>query len=394
MLTQMFTHHATPRQTAPSCQLFASHPSSIKLAFQNSYPSPSDATGDKMAMKRVSFMGIAQRPMQSHPHPPRPISLVDLRQLSVRQLEPLLQEESRFWRDELRWDYRNSIDLIRRFVDARSLAGAAILENSQVAGYAFYVIEDYKGLIGGLFVSPRYDQLKFAAELLADVLTTLRAVPQISRIEAQLIPFGCPLDAALAEQGFRLFARNFMLLDFTAEGADLTDAAAGPVPERAGPGPGLFLERWEHAYFDAASRLIQLAYANHVDGEINDQYRTQLGALKFLKNIVVLPGCGQFLPDASFVLRPPHSPELTGLVLTSTVSPGVAHTTQICVMPGYQGHGLGRRLLEASIQALRASRYSALSLTVTAGNTRACQLYERMGFRTIKSFSAGVSHTR
>jgi len=330
--------------------------------------------------------------MQSHPHPPRSISIVDLRQLSVRQLEPLLQEESRFWRDELRWDYRNSIDLIRRFVDARSLAGAAILENGQVAGYVFYVIEDYKGLIGGLFVSPRYDQLKFTSELLADVLTTLRAVPQISRIEAQLMPFGCSLDAAMAEQGFRLFSRNFMMLDFTAEGANLAEAAAGPIPERAGP--GLFLERWEHAHFDAASRLIQLAYANHVDGEINDQYRTQLGALKFLKNIVVLPGCGQFLPDASFVLRAPHSPELTGLVLTSTVSPGVAHTTQICVMPGYQGHGLGRRLLEASIQALRANRYSALSLTVTAGNARACQLYERMGFRAIKSFSAGVCHTR
>jgi len=63
-------------------------------------------------------------------------------------------------------------------------------------------------------------------------------------------------------------------------------------------------------------------------------------------------------------------------------------------MPGYQGHGLGRRLLDASIQTLGARHYSALSLTVTAGNARACRLYERMGFRTIKTFSAGVSHTR
>jgi ribosomal protein S18 acetylase RimI-like enzyme len=332
-------------------------------------------------------MGIAQRPMQAHSQPSHSISIVDLRQISVRQLEPLLQEESRFWRDELRWDYRNSIDLIRRFVDARSLAGAAILDNGHPAGYAFYVIEEYKGLIGGLFVSPHYDQLKFAGELLADILATLRALPHISRIEAQLMPFGSPLDSALAEQDFRLFPRNFMILDFPDEGAQIADAPAAP-------GSGLLLERWEHRYFESASRLIQLAYANHVDGEINDQYRTLSGALKFLKNIVVLPGCGQFLPDASFVLRAPHTPELTGVVLTSTVSPGVAHTTQICVMPGYQGHGLGRRLLDASIQALRARRYSALSLTVTAGNTRACHLYERMGFRTIKSFSAGVTHTR
>src|ERR1035438_6293131 len=41
------------------------------------------------------------------------------------------------------------------------------------------------------------------------------------------------------------------------------------------------------------------------------------GALKFLKNIVILPGCGQFLAPASFVLRAPHSHELVGVVLTS-----------------------------------------------------------------------------
>jgi len=42
--------------------------------------------------------------------------------------------------------------------------------------------------------------------------------------------------------------------------------------------------------------LIYLSYANHVDGVINDQYRSRLGALKFLKNIILLPGCGQFVP--------------------------------------------------------------------------------------------------
>jgi ribosomal protein S18 acetylase RimI-like enzyme len=328
--------------------------------------------------------------MQTHPQQSRAMSIVDLRQLNVRQLEPLLQEESRFWREELRWDYRNSIDLIRRFVDARSLAGSAILENGQAAGYAFYVIEDCKGLIGGLFVSPRYDQLKLASELLADVPATLRALPHISRIEVQLMPFGSPLDSVLAGQGFRLFPRNFMMLDFPPDDSPLSYADAA----RTTAASALLLERWDHRFFDAASRLIQLAYANHVDGEINDQYRTQSGALKFLKNIIVLPGCGQFLPEASFVLRLPHTPELTGIVLTSTVSPGVAHTTQICVMPGYQGHGLGRLLLDASIQALRARSYSALSLTVTAANSRACLLYEHMGFRTIKSFSAGVWYAR
>jgi ribosomal protein S18 acetylase RimI-like enzyme len=315
------------------------------------------------------------------------MAIVDLRQLTARQIEPLLQEEARFWRDELHWDYRNSIEVIRRFVDARSLAGAAVLENGEPAGYTFYVIEEHKGLIGGLYVSQRFPQADIAKQLLGDVLGTLRALPQISRIEAQLMPFGCPLDPALAFHGFRISTRNFMLLDMEGDAPKRLGGASIPGD---GSSAGLVLERWEQRHLGASARLIQLAYANHVDGEINDQYRSESGAAKFLKNIIVLPGCGQFYPEASFVLHAPHTNELTGIILTSTVAPGVAHTTQICVMPGYQGHGLGSRLLTASIQALVAHRYTALSLTVTESNRQAARLYEQFGFRTVKTFAAGV----
>lgn len=323
------------------------------------------------------------------------MAIVDLRQMNARQLEPLLQEEARFWREELHWDYRNSIEVIRRFVDARSLAGAAVLENGEPAGYTFYVIEEHKGLVGGLYVSQRFPQEELAKQLLGDVLGTLRALPQISRIEAQLMPFGCPLDPALAFHGFRISTRNFMLLDLKDAAANHTGGASASAPHARGAagdgiGAGFVLERWEQRHLNASARLIQLAYANHVDGEINDQYRSESGALKFLKNIIVLPGCGLFYPEASFVLRAPYTTELAGIVLTSTVAPGVAHTTQICVMPGYQSHGLGSRMLTASIQALVAHRYTALSLTVTASNRQAARLYEQFGFRTVKTFAAGV----
>jgi ribosomal protein S18 acetylase RimI-like enzyme len=105
---------------------------------------------------------------------------------------------------------------------------------------------------------------------------------------------------------------------------------------------------------------------------------------------VLLPGCGQFQPAASFVLRHPGSDDLVGAVLTSEVAPGVGHTTQLCVQPGFQGHGLGRILMQASAEALRALKYNELTLTVTSENHTAVHLYERLGFSTIKSFTAGV----
>jgi ribosomal protein S18 acetylase RimI-like enzyme len=310
--------------------------------------------------------------------------IVDLRQLNSRQMEPLLAEEARHWREELRWDYRTSLDLIKKFVDARSLAGCAALEEGRPVGYAFYVLEEHKGLLGGLYVSPSIEQESVARGLLVSALETLRGIPRIERIEAQLVPFGCEFDQALDGQGFRLYPRQFMLLEF---GSDRPVASPGSAPVSVS---GLALENWNDRLFTPCARLIQLAYANHMDGEINDQYRSEVGALKFLKNIIILPGCGQFQPQASFVLRAPHSHELIGVALASAVAPGVAHATQICVMPGYQGHGLGKRLIDAMMAALRKRDFTALSLTVTAGNERAVRLYEQIGFRRIKTFTAGV----
>ena len=221
------------------------------------------------------------------------MELVDLRQVQTRELERLFEEEAKDWRDELSWDYRPSLDLIRRFVDSHSLGGYVAIEHRQPAGYGFYVLEDHKGLIGGLFASHRSPQAEVTRNLLSEMLATLRATPRVNRVEAQLMPFGAALDSNFLSQQFRLYAREFMLLD-------LKSAALKNIPLSA----GLRLERWSDRNFEACARLIQLAYANHVDSEINDQYRSESGGMKFLRNIVILPGCGQFLPEASFVVRP------------------------------------------------------------------------------------------
>ena len=109
---------------------------------------------------------------------------------------------------------------------------------------------------------------------LQELLFGMRALPQLNRIEAQLMPFGGPVDQPLKEQGFRLYTRQFMLLDL--QSVQEPDPAAST---------GMRLDRWHDRYFDSCAKLIYLSYANHVDGEINDQYRSRSGALRFLKNI-------------------------------------------------------------------------------------------------------------
>lgn len=307
------------------------------------------------------------------------VELTDLRRINPRRLQPLFDEEVRNWMDQLRWDYRPSIELIRNFINARSLLGYAAWQNGQPAGYGFYVLEDHKGLIGGLYVSPRFPQAEIGRLLLREMLAGIRHLPHISRVEAQIMPSGTEIDEVLIGENFRIYHRQFMILDLDRSGSE------GSPRTKAFP-----IEPWDNKWLQSSARLIQLAYQDHIDGDINDQYRTQAGAARFLRNIIFLRGCGEFLPQASFVLSASPDETPVGLVLTSAVAPGVAHTTQICVLPGYQGHGLGRGMLEASVAALERIGYSALSLTVTCANRNAVALYERMGFQTTRIFSAGV----
>src|SRR5437868_11330440 len=98
-----------------------------------------------------------------------PVNSVDRQQTTVRQIEPLLEEEARHWRDELHWDYRGALELIKRFMEARALAGCVAFENGVAAGYSFYVLEEQKGLIGGLYVSCNFAQEALGRRMLEEM---------------------------------------------------------------------------------------------------------------------------------------------------------------------------------------------------------------------------------
>ena len=75
---------------------------------------------------------------------------------------------------------------------------------------------------------------------------------------------------------------------------------------------------------------------------------------------------------------------------SSRIARDVGHITQICVSKQDRGIGLGYELLRHSLCALRAAGCRAATLTVTSSNRDAIRLYEQMGFRTLRIFSAFV----
>src|SRR5437868_2923888 len=240
-----------------------------------------------------------------------------------------MEDETSVWSRLLSWDYSGSADMILRYVDAKILPGYAASDRKRVFGYSFFVYEGSKGVIGDLFIGNGGTHAGLDQRLLTHVIETLQQSPGIHRVEAQLLVHDTGVVAQpFTEQGFRRHPRLFMVLPLRGEGAPefLRSARPGDALPRALP-LGLELRKWTETDFQSAAAVITAAYRGHVDSDINDQYRTVNGSLRFLNNIVRFPGCGVFDADSSFVLMHKVSRALVGLILCSGVKSYVGHVT-------------------------------------------------------------------
>lgn len=305
-------------------------------------------------------------------------AVVELSAIGGAELAPLLEEEKARWLRLLHWDFSPLAELILRYAAMGTLEGFALKDGGRVAGYAYYVVEGDKGLLGDLYVlgalrTPAHENL-----LLGAVLDRMRSMPWLRRVEAQLMHLGLHSGRiASAGRPPAAWPRQFML-------ASLYD-----LPEPAPAAGDLHFERWSAYWTDEAAEVIAEAYEGHVDSAINSQYRSAAGARRFIENIVRYPGCGYFAPDCTWVALTREG-SVVGVCFTSRIAPATGHIAQICVTPAAQGCGAGAGLLRRALHSLRLSGATEASLTVTSSNTRAIRLYDAFGFQAIHHFEALV----
>ena len=312
------------------------------------------------------------------------MEILDLRHFTSADLRPLLEDEIALWARLLSWDYGISAEMILRYLDAKILPGYAAIERGNIFGYSFFVYEQNKGVIGDLFVrdggrGPERHEVE--ERLLTHVIETLQQSPGIHRVEAQLLVHQSgEVARPFLQQGFSRHPRVFMNFEIGRH----AQAAVRPIPSE------FEIRPWSEQEYQASAALITAGYRGHVDSEINDQYRTLAGSLRFLNNIVRFPGCGTFDARGSFVVLERRTRTLVGLILCSQVRPDVGHITQVCVLPEHRSAGLGEALLAASTRSLRDRGFHFISLTVTEANDRAIALYKRIGFECTRVFDAFV----
>ncbi len=307
--------------------------------------------------------------------------LIELPKVTVSDLDPLLAEEIGMWQQRFSWDFRPSAELLRRFLQIRSLYGYALVSGNRIIGYAYQVCEGRKGLIGDFYLLREFARPAYEMLLLGGIVEALMRTPGTRRIESQLMMLHTPISQPLpfAEHITR-HDRYFMEIDA---------AAAGRLASCA-PDFRVTFVPWAERYQEEIAHLVAAAYRGHVDSDINDQYRTIPGARHFLMNIIKFPGCGNFFPAASVVGIDDSNGRVCGVCLASMVSPTSGHVTQLCVLPAARKARLGYELLRLCLVRLIQAGCLSVSLTVTCTNVDAIRLYESIGFHTQATFPALV----
>lgn len=126
------------------------------------------------------------------------------------------------------------------------------------------------------------------------------------------------------------------------------------------------------------------------NGEPDTELFPCLGLIDGCRNLMHDIACHpSFLPQATWLIRFVAN-EFTGPIPIGTVQglqvtrhSGAIQNIGICRL--HRGAGLGRALLLKSLAGFQAVGIQRVALEVTAENRRAIQLYDSLGFKTVKT---------
>jgi len=302
-----------------------------------------------------------------------PISYLD-----EASILPLMAEEEKVWFSDLGWDYSAVRQILVSFIRQKLLPGyVAVADNAPIA-YTYFLVNQSKGIVGALFALKHAQAQDAADELLSLTASCLKETQSIRRVEAQLMPFnGLNLTPAFVKHGFSHTERYYLELDLSNHRKKVElPASIKIVP-------------WDSSLLERAADMTLLSYQDQADAEICEDYRTQTGCESYLRSLVENPGCGFFMPEASFIALDWEGAPC-GFIICCRIAGSAAIIPQIAVHPSHQGKRLGNIFMNRTFAQLKSIGFRTVSLTVTKKNSRALNWYQRLGFKIHKEFGAYV----
>lgn len=143
---------------------------------------------------------------------------------------------------------------------------------------------------------------------------------------------------------------------------------------------------WRDALIPAHAEVKYLSFCYELDANVFPCLGSRDGCLRLMNDIARRDG---FCASATWLLRyqPPGGGRGQGCGTVQGVADraGIGAIQNLGISPEHRGKGLGSCLLDHALWGFRRMGLTRAYLEVTAQNTGAVRLYERLGFRRVKT---------
>ena len=161
---------------------------------------------------------------------------------------------------------------------------------------------------------------------------------------------------------------------------------AGPLFDPPELPPGYRLLPWDESLLEAHAEAKYLCFQMELDANVFPCLADHSGCLRLMGEIASRDG---FLGRATWLAQYRESdsapPENCGTIQGVDQKDGAGAVQNLGITPGHRDVGVGSALMLKALEGFREAGLRRGRLEVTAKNTRAIQLYERMGFRRVKT---------
>ena len=159
---------------------------------------------------------------------------------------------------------------------------------------------------------------------------------------------------------------------------------AGPLFAEPEVPPGYALAAWDDRLLEAHAEAKYRAFKWEMDANVFPCLGERDGCRRLMAEIVRRPG---FVPQATWLLEwtpaGQRRAELCGTI-QGVSDTGLGSIQNVGITPAHRGRGLGSVLLWHSLAGFKRAGIDRVYLEVSADNSGACRLYERIGFRRTK----------